>query len=110
VLCFALVKWNSLPCLTFEFGVWALLLGLGCILGLAKCPLPIYPSMALVIKTNLILNFVFFFFYLQTRGFEVKPSGDSHASLASLINNLILHTSFISFFLWEKISFKRFFN
>jgi hypothetical protein len=72
VLCFALVKWNSLPCLTFEFGVWALLLGLGCILGLAKCPLPIYPSMALVIKTNLILNFVFFF-SLQTRGFEVKP-------------------------------------
>jgi hypothetical protein len=57
--------------------------------------------MALVIKTNLILNFVFFF-SLQTRGFEVKPWGDSHASLASLINNLILHTSFTSFFCGRK--------
>jgi hypothetical protein len=69
------MEWLALPCLTFEFGVWALLLGLGCILGLAKCPLPIYPSMALVIKTNLILNFVFFFFLYKQEVSKLNHEG-----------------------------------
>jgi hypothetical protein len=105
VLCFALVKWNGLP----YFWVW----GLGLAVGLGLHPRPCKMSFTNLsvygfgYKNKLNFEFCIFFFFLYKQEVS-KLNHEGIVMLASLINNLILHTSFTSFFCGRRSLLKDF--